>query len=109
MQVTVAFVPSMIGNSVAAALIGLTWGPVYPECSSMEIEVLDADIHLISLSILSSTSTLGSAIFPFVAGTLSRYTGAGSLAYYFLAQAVALCVFWTIFPSDKPTKKESPV
>lgn len=54
MQVTIAFVPSTMANGIATAFIGFAWGPVYPECSSMEIEVLDSDVRLSSCPLFHS-------------------------------------------------------
>ncbi|TFL06448.1 major facilitator superfamily domain-containing protein [Pterulicium gracile] len=104
-HVIIVFVPSMVAGAVATALAGLAWGPFFPECIKMEMEILDPEIHMISISILNSASTMGSAIFPFITGTLSSQKGPHVIGYFLLAQATCVLFTFAVFPSKKPVKQ----
>ncbi|KAF9480470.1 MFS general substrate transporter [Pholiota conissans] len=104
LHLTTWLVKSTIENAVAASLIGLLYGPIFPGCLSMATEVLPVEVHMVAMALISSFGSLGGAIFPLVAGTILDAKGDQTLTYLTVALAAAMACLWTLFPSRIPSR-----
>lgn len=69
------FLPNVIGNAVAVALIGLLLGPIYPCATGVFSRLLPAHLQITSLGLIGSVGSSGGAIFPFLTGALAQGSG----------------------------------
>ncbi|KAF8887929.1 major facilitator superfamily domain-containing protein [Gymnopilus junonius] len=104
-HLTIFLVKSNIENAVATSLIGVLYGPVFPACLSMANDILPADVHMVAMSLISSFSSLGGAIFPLVAGAIFDSRGIQTLPYLNIPLAAAMACLWTFFPSRQPDRR----
>lgn len=93
------FVPSFIGNAVCAAMIGLFLGPIFPTSLSLATKILPKEVHLTALAAMSSVASIGSAIFPFIAGVLASAEGVVSLQPFMCGILGVMGTLWFFFPS----------
>ncbi|MCJ1325676.1 hypothetical protein MMC10_002339 [Thelotrema lepadinum] len=75
LQLVVWFVPDIIGEAVAIALVGLLLGPIYAFAVSTYSRLLDRDQLVSALSFVSAMGSSGGAVAPFVTGIVSQKVG----------------------------------
>ena len=75
LQLVVWFVPDIIGEAVAIALVGLLLGPIYAFAVSTYSRLLDRDELVSALSFVSAMGSSGGAVAPFVTGIVSQKVG----------------------------------
>lgn len=73
------FVPSLVGNGVAVAFIGLFLAPMYPLAMTVASRVLPQNILAPSIGWMAAFGQVGAAIVPFMAGAISENHGIQSL------------------------------
>ncbi|TFK57453.1 MFS general substrate transporter [Heliocybe sulcata] len=82
MNLLIMLINSSTANTVSASIVGLVFGPVFPGTLGLSNEVIDEDIRMISMAVMSSFASFGSALYPFIAGILANahfcYYGAAS-------------------------------
>ncbi|KAI9670468.1 MAG: hypothetical protein M1829_004791 [Trizodia sp. TS-e1964] len=74
-QLIVWFVPNVIGDAVAVGFIGLLLGPIYPCAMSVFSRLLNKDIQMVAVGIVSALGCTGGAIAPFSTGLLAQSVG----------------------------------
>jgi len=99
MSLIIWFVPSFIGDSVCAAMIGLFLGPIFPTSLALATKLLPKEVHLTALAAMSSVASIGSAMFPFIAGVLASAKGVGSLQPFMCGILGVMGTLWCFFPS----------
>ncbi|KAF9014961.1 major facilitator superfamily domain-containing protein [Cyathus striatus] len=107
MELLIWFIDSAMANAIFASIIGVACGPVFPACLGIAIDVLPSEIHMVTMALISSASSFGGALFPFIVGTLSSSMGIRTLPYVTVPLAASLVCLWTAFPSRTPSRKSS--
>ena len=97
-QFLVWFLPNIIGNAVAVALIGLLLGPVYPCATSVFSRLLPSHLQITSLGLIGSLGSSGGAIFPFLTGALAQKLGTVVLNPICIALCVVMEIAWLGLP-----------
>ncbi|KAL4927311.1 putative MFS efflux transporter [Aspergillus undulatus] len=95
------FVPSIVGNAVAVAIIGLLLGPVYPCAMAVFSRALPRDLQLTSLGVVSSAGSSGGAVAPLATGLVSRKTGVWVLHPICVGLYGVMLGAWVCLPRGK--------
>ncbi|KAL4957199.1 major facilitator superfamily domain-containing protein [Aspergillus filifer] len=74
-QIVLWFVPSIIGDAIAVAIIGVLLGPVYPCAMAVFSRALERKLQLTSLGVVSSAGSSGGAVAPLATGLVSQKSG----------------------------------
>ncbi|KAL9596750.1 MAG: hypothetical protein Q9219_005575 [cf. Caloplaca sp. 3 TL-2023] len=97
-QLLVWFVPNVIGDSVAVAIVGLLLGPIYPCSTAVYTRLLDKSIQINSLAIVSALGSSGGAVAPFFTGLLAQQVGTWVLHPICVGLFVGMVVLWGCLP-----------
>ncbi len=97
-QFMVWFLPNVIGNAVAVALIGFLLGPVYPCATGVFSKLLPGYLQITSLGFISSMGSSGGAIAPFFTGLLAQKVGTVVLNPICIALCVVMEIAWLGLP-----------
>lgn len=97
-QFLVWFVPNVIGESVAVAIVGLLLGPVYPCSTAVYTKLLDNSIQMSSLAIVSALGSSGGAVAPFFTGLLAQEVGTWVLHPICVGLFVGMVALWGCLP-----------
>ncbi|KAH9487131.1 Bypass of stop codon protein 6 [Psilocybe cubensis] len=98
-----------VWGHVTPNIIGLVYGPVFPASLTLANDILPLEVRIISMALISAAASLGSALFPFVAGTILSIQGIHTLTYFTVPLAGALTFLWALFPSKPPSRPETSV
>ncbi|KAG6846142.1 hypothetical protein H0H93_015760, partial [Arthromyces matolae] len=98
LEITVWFVPSIIENAVAVALIGLVLGPMFPVMVSHASKVLPRWLMTVSIGWITGIGMVGSAVLPFLTGLLSSRFGIKSLQPLMISMMSAMLIIWAFVP-----------
>ncbi|KAF8350240.1 MFS general substrate transporter [Amanita rubescens] len=98
---------SVFVNAFCASIIGLLYGPIYPGLLSMATEVLPDEVHLVSMSLIATMASAGSALLPFVLGTVMKVKGTYAMNYMAVPLAVVFATIWAFLPSRVPANRPS--
>ena len=79
MELTIWFVPSLVGNAVAIAVVGLVFGPMYPILMMHSTTILPRWLLTGCMGYIASIGQAGSAMLPFLSGLLASKFGIASL------------------------------
>lgn len=74
-ELLVWFVPNVIGDAVALAIVGLLLGPVYPCATHVFSRLIARQDQVRSLGVISAFGSSGGAVAPFTTGILAQATG----------------------------------
>lgn len=97
-QFMVWFLPNVIGNAVAVALIGFLLGPIYPCATGVFSRLLPSQLQITSLGFISSMGSSGGAIAPFFTGILAQKLGTVVLNPICIALCIMMEVAWLGLP-----------
>ena len=98
-QFVLWFVPNVIGNAVAVALIGFLLGPIYPCAAGVFAKLLPSDLQITSLGLISGLGSSGGALAPFFTGLLAQKLGTIVLNPVCLVLYVVIQVAWVGLPT----------
>ncbi|KAF5381269.1 hypothetical protein D9615_008376 [Tricholomella constricta] len=98
LEITIWFVPSIIGNAVAVSLIGLVLGPMFPVMLSHSSKILPRWLLTVCIGWITGIGMVGSAALPFLTGLLSSRYGIASLQPLMVAMLVTMLVVWVFVP-----------
>ncbi|KXN83561.1 Bypass of stop codon protein 6 [Leucoagaricus sp. SymC.cos] len=99
MEFLIWFVNSNAASAFFTSVIGLVFGPVYPAVLSLATAALPDELQMISMALIGAAGSLGSAIFPFIAGIVSTSKGVETVTYVTVGLAGAVFTMWFFFPS----------
>lgn len=93
------FIPSIIGDIVIVALLGVAFGPIYPCCATLFSRLLPPRLQVSSVGFIASAGSSGGAVFPFITGLLAQAVGPVALHPVCLVLYVVMAGIWTLLPS----------
>lgn len=80
-QLIVWFVPNVIANAVAVALMGLLLGPLFPILIELiSFRIIPRSVQTSAIAYIVSFGSAGSALFPLIVGLIIQKHGAKTLA-----------------------------
>lgn len=100
-QILVWWVPNIVGNAVAVAIVGLFLGPIYPCAAAVCMRAMTRREALSGIGTISAFGSLGGAVAPFITGLLAQAVGTFVLhpIVIFLFMVMLLC--WWGIPSER--------
>jgi fucose permease len=101
MQVVVWISKSFLVDFIAIATCGFVMGPVYPVTVSLVTKATPHGYHPGALSLLACVGQSGSALFPFVVGSLADIYGIKVLQPVLVTLFVVMILLWQLVPSSK--------
>jgi len=87
-------VPLEIVAAVGFCLVGFSLGPIYPLMVALTPKLVPARVAASAIGFLVSTSIIGLALFPWIAGILSQHIGIWSLLPYTIALTLVMIALW---------------
>ncbi|KAL8661246.1 MAG: hypothetical protein Q9202_005792 [Teloschistes flavicans] len=97
-QLLVWFVPNVVGEGVAVSIVGLLLGPVYPASTAVFSKLVNRDIQMSSLAIVSALGSSGGAIAPFFTGLLAQQVGTWVLHPICVGLFAGMIALWCCLP-----------
>jgi fucose permease len=97
-QLLAWFLPNIVGQAVAVAIIGLILGPAYPCGAVVFSRLLPRNIQTTSMSFISAMGSSGGAIAPFTTGLLAQHLGTVVLHPVCLGLYAVMVVSWSCLP-----------
>lgn len=98
LEITVWFVPSLVGNAVAVSFIGLVLGPMYPILMNHSARILPRWLLTGSMGVIGGVGQAGSALLPFITGVIAAKEGIRALQPLLISMMGCLVVLWFIIP-----------
>lgn len=103
-QILSWLIPSVIGNSVSVAILGLLLGPVYPAAATVFTKLLPRRLQTIAIGFISSAGSSGGAVVPFLTGLAAQSRGTWVLHPICIGAYIMMLGCWAILPKvKKPT------
>jgi fucose permease len=104
-QILVWFVPNVVGDAVAVAIVGLLLGPIYPCSAAVFMRGLSHRDTLSGIGAISAFGSLGGAVAPFVTGLLAQAVGTWVLHPIVIALFVVMLLCWYGIPEETKEKQ----
>ncbi|KAF9482305.1 MFS general substrate transporter [Pholiota conissans] len=101
LELTIWFVPSIIGNAVAVSLIGVVLGPMFPLLVSHMTHILPQWLLTGCVGLVAGIGMAGSAALPFVTGLLASKYGIGSLQPLMVSMMSCMVLVWALVPNAR--------
>jgi len=101
LEVLVWFVPSLIGDAVAVALVGFVFGPIYPIMMNETARLIAPWLLTGSIGWIAGFGFTGSALFPFITGALAQRFGIQSLQPFLVVLLSVMFVLWWLVPKER--------
>ncbi|SCV52392.1 related to tetracycline resistance proteins [Fusarium fujikuroi] len=98
-------VPNLVVSAVAAAIIGVAMGPMYPVAVVLITKVMPRSLHVGTIGFAASFGGSGGAILPFAVGAIAQAKGVQTLQPIVLAICVVLGCLWLLLPR-RPLEKD---
>ncbi|KAL0565867.1 hypothetical protein V5O48_016155 [Marasmius crinis-equi] len=98
LELIVWLVPSLIGEGVSIAIVGLFLGPLYPIAMNHARRILPRWMLTGSIGWICGVGQTGAAIVPFATGALAGKFGIGSLQPLLVAMMAFMIVLWVVVP-----------
>ncbi|ORX40813.1 major facilitator superfamily domain-containing protein [Kockovaella imperatae] len=105
-QVIGYLTPSDVGTSIAFALIGLMYGPMWPNVLMVTAEELDEDLRVGIISFMGTTSGLGTAILPIAFGAIFDRWGIWIFPHLVGIMVVLSMLCWSLMKRKSHTHAE---
>ncbi|RDW92677.1 hypothetical protein BP5796_02071 [Coleophoma crateriformis] len=107
MQVVVWTTPSFLVDFIAIAACGFVMGPVYPITVSLVTKATPRRYHPGAISLMACVSAAGSAVFPFVVGSLAESHGIIVLQPLLVTILAVMLLVWQLVASPKAQSQRS--
>ncbi|KAF8439080.1 major facilitator superfamily domain-containing protein [Boletus edulis BED1] len=95
------FVPSLIGDAIAVACIGVLLGPMYPLAMNHARRVLPQWLLTGAIGWITGSGQAGSALIPFVTGAIAQRAGVKALQPVLVAVFVVMTTLWSMMSRAK--------
>jgi fucose permease len=102
-ELLVWWVPNVVGDAVAVAIVGLLLGPVYPCATVIFSRAIGKKEQVSSLSVISAFGSSGGAVAPFTTGILAQAAGTWVLHPIAIGLFVVMLGCWFCLPT--PSKR----
>ncbi|KIJ15883.1 hypothetical protein PAXINDRAFT_76660 [Paxillus involutus ATCC 200175] len=99
LELVVWLVPSLVGGAVSVSIIGVLLGPMYPITMNHAGRVLPAWLLTGSIGWIAGFGQAGSALLPFMTGTIASKSGIGALQPLLVAMMAFMTFLWALVPS----------
>lgn len=99
-QILVWFVPNIVGNAVAVAIVGLMLGPIYPCGAAVFMRKMNRREVLSGMGTISACGSAGGAVAPFVTGLLAQAAGTFMLHPIVIFLFLVMLVCWYFLPAE---------
>ncbi|KAH6917868.1 major facilitator superfamily domain-containing protein [Coprinopsis sp. MPI-PUGE-AT-0042] len=103
LEFVVWFVPNLVGDAVAVALIGLFLGPLYPLAMNHTSRILPRWLLTSSIGWIAGFGQAGSALIPFMTGAIAQKHGIRSLHPLLVAMMATMVALWFLIPNVPTT------
>ncbi|KAF3767110.1 hypothetical protein M406DRAFT_69274 [Cryphonectria parasitica EP155] len=100
-ELLVWFVPNIVGDAVAVALVGLLLGPVYPCAAAIFMRTMSRSEKVSGMGVISAFGSSGGAAAPFTTGLLAQAAGTFVLHPIAIGLFAAMLVCWYGLPSER--------
>ncbi|KAK1455715.1 hypothetical protein CMEL01_04475 [Colletotrichum melonis] len=100
-------VPNLVVSAVAAALIGVAMGPMYPVAVVLITKVMPRSLHVGTIGFAAAFGGSGGAILPFAVGAIAQAKGVQTLQPIVLAICVVLGLLWILLPRQPRQNKDT--
>lgn len=97
-QIMVWFLPDIIGDAVAVAIIGLLQGPIYPCAVGVFARLLPSRLQVTSLGLITGMGSSGGALGPLATGLLAQKLGTVVLNPVCIVLYVTMLASWFGLP-----------
>ncbi|KAG6377549.1 major facilitator superfamily domain-containing protein [Boletus reticuloceps] len=101
LEILVWFVPSLIGDAIAAACIGVLLGPMYPLAMNHARRILPQWLLTGAIGWITGFGQAGSALIPFVTGAIAQRAGVKVLQPVLVAVFVVMTILWSMVSRAK--------
>ncbi|PPQ73193.1 hypothetical protein CVT26_014798 [Gymnopilus dilepis] len=98
LEIVIWLVPSLIGNALAIATVGVLLGPMYPIVMNQSSRILPRWILTGSIGWIAGFGQAGSALFPFGTGVISTKYGIKSLQPMLVSMMAFMIALWAFVP-----------
>lgn len=79
LEFVIWFVPSLVGDAIAASFVGFLLGPMHPIIMTQTSRILPRETLTASIGWITGFGFAGSAFFPFITGAIASKHGIKSL------------------------------
>ncbi|EIW78483.1 MFS general substrate transporter [Coniophora puteana RWD-64-598 SS2] len=100
LECIVWFVPSIAGDAVAVAVIGLLMGPVYPVSLNYATKVLPRWLLTGAIGWIAGVGQAGTALFPFITGAIASKAGIKTMQPVVVASLASMIGLWLLVPKS---------
>jgi fucose permease len=100
-ELLVWWVPNIIGDAVAVAIVGLLLGPVYPCATVIFSRAIGRKEQVSSLSVISAFGSSGGAVAPFTTGILAQVAGTFVMHPITIGLFVVMLLCWYCLPTPR--------
>ncbi|KAJ3824255.1 MFS general substrate transporter [Lentinula raphanica] len=105
LEIVIWLVPSLIGDGVAIAIVGMLLGPMYPITMNHTGRVLPRWLLTGSIGWIAGFGQAGSAVLPFMTGALASKFGITSLQPLLISMMAFMTILWALVPGG-PRKSD---
>jgi fucose permease len=102
-EVLFALLSSPTSSVVLMGFLGFVMGPLFPSGVVVLTRLLPKELHIASVSFVSSLGQVGGAFLPFAIGAVVQSMGIGVFRYAILLQTVLALVVWIAFTRLRPS------
>ena len=88
------FVPQYPVTGIGLALIGFSFGPIYPTTIALISNKVSARILPSAIGFMVSLGSIGAAVLPWFAGMLAEHVGLWSLMPYVIVLTAVMACLW---------------
>ncbi|KIJ70596.1 hypothetical protein HYDPIDRAFT_23688 [Hydnomerulius pinastri MD-312] len=100
LELIVWLVPSLIGDAVAVAIIGMLLGPMYPIAMNHCGRVLPRRLLTGSIGWIAGSGQAGSALVPFMVGAIAQKAGIKTLQPVLVGILSLMTMLWALVPKS---------
>jgi len=100
-QLIVWLVPSFIAAAISVSIIGIVLGPMYPIAIHHTTRVLPHRLVTGTVGWMSAFGQAGSALLPFITGTMAAQLGIQSLQPFLFVMMIVVGVVWALVPKGR--------
>ncbi|PVF98704.1 MFS general substrate transporter, partial [Serendipita vermifera] len=105
LEITIWFVPSLIGNAIAISLVGMMLGPFYPIVMNQTGRIIPRKVLSGSIGWIAGFGQSGSAVLPFLTGALANKYGIVALQPLIVAMMASMAALWFMVPTIAKRKE----